>query len=108
MEDQAPYNADYHELKHDKDKLDWSLLDLSLIKPIVRVLMYGLEKYKSRDSWKTVPDAKERYYSALIRHVEAYRRGEWLDKESLLPHLWLAFCNLYFLIWFERRKDKKI
>jgi len=36
-----------------------------------------------------------------MRHLEAYRSGEILDKESELPHLHHLFTNIAFLIDFE-------
>lgn len=92
----------YYNLKYDKGKLRWDLLELELIKPIVKVLTYGFKKYKKAESWKEVPDGQERYFSSLMRHLEAYRTGKKVNGESKIKHLWHAMCNIYFLIWFEK------
>lgn len=87
--------------KHDKGKLRWDLLDLKLIEPVVDVLTYGAKKYEA-DSWKHVPEGKNRYYAALMRHLTEWRSGKKIDQESGKRHLWMAMCNLYFLIWFDK------
>ena len=90
-------------MKFDKDKPDWSLLDLSIIEGAVDVLTFGAKKYK-RDNWKFVPDAHNRYYAALMRHLTAYRKGELFDSDSGLSHIDHAMCNLIFLKWLENNK----
>jgi len=83
--------------KDDQDKLDFSLLPLDALPPIIRVLMYGAEKY-SPDNWRTVPDPERRYYNAAMRHLTAWKRGETADTESGFPHLAHAACCLLFLL----------
>lgn len=90
-------------LKFDQDKPRWDLLPLRAIAPIVDVITYGARKY-APGNWKKVPFAKDRYFAALLRHLEAYQRGERLDPESGLPHLAHAGCCLVFLIWIEQEK----
>lgn len=86
--------------KHDSGKPDWSLLPLKQVEEIVRVLSFGAEKY-DRDNWQKVPDAKNRYFAAAMRHLTEYQAGHNIDKESQLPHLAHAACCLVFLLWFE-------
>jgi hypothetical protein len=88
--------------KDDQDKLDWTLLPFGALKGIVKVLMFGERKY-ARDNWKHVPDAKNRYKSAFLRHYVEYQEGNPLDEESGLPHLYHMGCCLLFLIWFEEQ-----
>jgi len=68
-----------------------------LIRDVEQVLQYGAKKY-SPNSWKTVPNAKERYWSAYVRHITAKDEA---DEESDLPHTSHALCNLVFLLWLE-------
>lgn len=96
-------NDTFFDKKFDKDKDRWDLLNLTLLSGIVKVLTYGAKKY-SANSWQTVPDGKERYKAAMFRHLERHFAGERFDKESSMPHIWHAFCNLYFLIWFDGRE----
>lgn len=87
--------------KFDQEKPRWSLLPLSALKPVVQVLTNGAKKYAD-DNWKKVPNAKERYLSAALRHLEAYQSGEELDKEWGLPHLAHAICGLLFMLWLDQ------
>lgn len=87
-------------IKHDQDKPDWSLLPLSLLAPVVRVLTFGAKKY-ARDNWKYVEDAENRYFAAAMRHLTAWQQGERLDAESGESHLAHALCCLIFLSWFD-------
>jgi hypothetical protein len=85
--------------KLDNGKLMWDLLPLKLVEPVVAVLTYGAKKYKPH-SWRRVRNGKQRYWAALMRHLVDYQNGEILDKESGLPHLWHAACNIVFLMAF--------
>ena len=89
--------------KNDSEKLRWDLLPFDCLNEIIRVLMHGANKY-SDYGWQTVPNAKQRYFSALIRHVSAWWQGEKKDPESGLSHLAHAGCCLLFLMWFDRKE----
>lgn len=69
-----------------------------------RVLEYGAEKY-SPDGWRTVPDARARYVSALYRHLHAYMHGEILDSESGMHHMSHIRCNAAFIFYFDRLRE---
>lgn len=61
---------------------------------VAKVGTFGAEKYTD-NGWKEVPDAVERYTSALYRHQNKIDRGEYLDSDSGLPHcLHVAWCAL--------------
>lgn len=89
-------------IKNDDGKLQWSLIELKNLEPMLKVLMFGANKY-APDNWKKVPDAKKRYYDAFMRHFASYQAGELIDEESGLPHLDHAQCCLYFLSYFEQK-----
>lgn len=82
--------------KHDFGKLRWDLLPLEAPEAIVKVLTYGAEKYGA-DTWQDLPNGKDRYFAALMRHLVAWRRGEAHDAESGLPHIDHVLCNAAFL-----------
>ncbi len=88
-------------VKHDDDKPRWVLMPWKQLEDVVRVLEYGASKYPSADNWKRVPDARNRYYNAAIRHLTAHWSGERYDTESGLPHLAHAAANVLFLMWFS-------
>lgn len=84
--------------KFDKKKPMWHLLWTPAVKQLVDVLTYGAGKYEP-DNWKKVSGLRNRYYSALMRHINAWWEGERNDQESGLHHLAHAMCNLMFLMW---------
>jgi hypothetical protein len=97
--------GDHH--KKDAGKLMWDLLPIESIEAIVRVMTFGARKYRPK-GWQEVPDATNRYYAALMRHLCAWRKGETIDPESKMPHLWHALTNLTFMVWFELHKGRTI
>lgn len=90
--------------KHDAGKWRFSLVPLNALKSVINVLEFGAKKY-APDNWKTVPDARARYFDATIRHVMAWWGGEKNDGESGLPHLAHAICCLLFLLWIDDGGD---
>jgi len=86
--------------KYDTGKLRWNLLPSASIRQVIKVLMYGADKYGDFD-WKKVTSVKERYYNAAMRHLNAWWEGEVNDPETKLHHLAHASCCLLFLIHFD-------
>jgi hypothetical protein len=91
----------YFKAKTDDGKLDFTLITESFVDAlagVAHVLTFGAKKYE-RSSWRTVPDAHQRYRAALLRHVLAMEQhGTWsLDPETKLPHISHAIANLMFL-----------
>lgn len=85
------------EAKADAGKPRPTLVPPSLIWAVARVREYGTAKYGDPDNWKQVEP--ERYLDALCRHLLAVIKDpRSRDKESGLPHLWHAACNIAFLI----------
>ena len=87
-------------VKFDKQKTRWDLLPLTMLKQVVDVLTFGSNKY-SDNNWKMIPDAKARYFSAMMRHLEKWQSGEKCDEESGYSHLAHACCCLLFILWFD-------
>ena len=92
--------------KFDSDKLRCDLLPFAELEEVVDVLTYGANKYAD-NNWQVVPEAKNRYLSALLRHIFAYARGEENDPESNKSHLAHACCNVLFLMWFNKKQTKE-
>ena len=91
-------------IKYDDGKPRWSLLPWKAVNEIVKVLTYGANKYTD-DNWHKVvntSDGEDRYFSAMMRHLYAWREGEKVDPESKLSHLAHAGCCLIFLLWKEK------
>ncbi len=83
--------------KDDGGKPRWDLLPWGAVEQIVKVLDYGAKKYEPHN-WKKLENPDERYFSAALRHLVAWRGGERLDPESKLPHLAHAACSILFLL----------
>lgn len=89
--------------KFDGDKARYDLYPLDAYEGCTNVLTFGAKKYADNE-WKTVPNAINRYYAALIRHLNSQKEyndaggiGLLMDSESGLPHLDHAQCCLVFM-----------
>jgi len=105
-------NKENKGIKFDDGKIQWWYLPIEPIKEVLKVLHYGDKKYPADDgcNWKRVPNAKKRYYSALMRHITAWWDEEKNDQESGMHHLAHACTNVLFLLYFEMKgypEDKK-
>lgn len=97
--------------KADAGKPDIYLVPPEIMEAIAVVRQYGNEKYGDPNNWKNVEI--DRYYSALERHMFAWRKwkenpdnkGAQFDQESGIKHLWHAACNLAFMIALEERDE---
>lgn len=83
--------------KFDDGKPRYDLIPPVVLEQLATVLTFGAKKY-GPNNWQSVPDAQNRYYSALMRHVEADRGGEVFDEESGLPHLTHALACVAFML----------
>lgn len=73
-------------VKLDSGKLEFDLLPWDEIEKIVRVLMWGRDKY-GLDNWRTVKDGYKRFRRAALRHLIADTKGEEKDPETGSEHL---------------------
>lgn len=87
--------------KLDAGKLPIHLLPFDSIERVTQVIEFGAAKYAPRDWEKGM--AWSRVYSALMRHMWAWWRGEKADPETGFSHLWHAGCCIMFLIAYEDR-----
>jgi len=91
-------------VKFDEDKLDYTLIPKQALDEVVRVLMYGAEKY-DRDNWKRIDDGRDRYNRAALRHLFSEVDGEDLD-ESTYFHLAHAAASCLFSLAFAIQEMK--
>lgn len=103
--DSQPIIAQAVGRKDDSNKPRYSLLPTDTVNQVVQVLEYGATKYEV-GNWQRVPDSRNRYYDAAMRHIDAWWNGEKLDEESKLPHLAHAICCLLFLMWFDNKGNE--
>ena len=90
-------------LKHDSNKIRVGLLEPDFILGVAEVATFGANKY-AKDNWKKCDDL-DRYKDAALRHLFAYLKGEKVDEETGLSHLYHASCNLMFLDYFDRQEN---
>lgn len=83
--------------KHDQAKPRFSLIPHQALWQVVAVLEFGAKKYGA-ENWRGVENARQRYFDACHRHLNAWWQGESVDDESGLPHLAHAVCCLIFLM----------
>lgn len=85
-------------IKHDNHKLRYDLIDVGALALLAGRLTFGAIKYPP-NNWRLSAETgnwRERYYSAALRHLEAWRAGEVLDEDGL-PHISGALVNVMFL-----------
>ena len=89
--------------KKDEGKNRLDLVYPILIEQVGRVRTFAVtSKYGDPENWKTIDNLISRYTAAAMRHFEAWRSGEKVDKESGLSHLAHCACNIMFLMEWER------
>ena len=82
-------------------KLNWHLLPLDLLEPVVQVFQHGRDKYGAWN-WMSPPYfAKHVVLNSAMRHLAALQRGEYADQESGLPHAAHLACNAIFALYYE-------
>jgi len=90
-------------IKHDGGKSPIELVDPDFIFGVSEVLKFGAKKYEPNNWRKGL--AMSRAFGALMRHLWDFWRGRDYDKETGLPTLDHATCELMFLrsMWSTRR-----
>ncbi len=81
-------------------KLPLHLITPQFLEGMAMVLRAGEESYGPHNwtrgmSWETV-------MAAASRHMLAFRKGEELDPETGLSHLYHAACSMMFLAWYTQ------
>ena len=93
-------------VKFDSGKSDWSLMPFEAVEEINKVLEFGAKKYAAHNWTQGDGFRYTRVLNSLFRHLFAWSRGEDLDPESGLSHLAHAGCNIIFLIYYNKYKDR--
>lgn len=84
--------------RFNQGKLQWHLADFQALEPMIKVLMYGKEKY-AENQWKNGLSKKE-ILDSMIRHIVELLAGKTKDEESgelLIGHI---LCNALFYSYF--------
>lgn len=85
-------------LRYNGSKVRLSLVPPEFIFAVAEVLEFGATKYDANNWRKFDSDQVRGCIDSIMRHLESYRMGQWLDEESGLPHLAHAATNLAFMI----------
>lgn len=91
-------------LRFNTGKLRWGLVHFKSLEPLVRVLMFGAEKYTD-NNWQKGLNERE-ILECAQRHLAAMLDGELIDKESGLPHVGHLMCNALFYSYFQLPENK--
>lgn len=84
---------------------EFALLPAEALEEISKVYAHGAEKYEANNWRKGYPWSWS--FSALMRHLWAFWRGEDIDKDSGLPHLAHAGFHIMSLLWFSKHRTSK-
>ena len=87
-------------VKPDQGKLRWDLLPQDALEQVVGVLTVDADT-RNRD-WELGCEWRRPLASAH-RHLNAWARGEQMDKGTKCPHLACAIAQLMFLLAYEQR-----
>ena len=90
--------------KFDGDKLRMDLIEPDFVEALATVLTQGAAVHGD-NNWQLVPEAKRRYYAAMMRHLMKWKRGDVIDDESGQNHLAHIACNAMFLLWFNKQEE---
>lgn len=91
-------------LKYDAEKPRMDLLDPFFTEGVAEVLTFGAKKYAA-ENWRGGIQFS-RIIAATHRHLAAIQKGQDIDPESELPHVYHIGCNMMFLGWMmENRPD---
>jgi len=82
--------------RYNEGKIRYSLIPSYALKVLAQVMTKGAEKY-SDDNWRKGMKYTD-VLDSIFRHLEAFRSGEDLDKETGLPHLGHLMANICFLL----------
>lgn len=84
--------------KNDAGKLRYDLIPAKAWQEVVKAITYGASEYGD-NNWKRVPNGRQRFYAADMRHTEKWRIGEEIyDPESKAHHLACSITNLLFIL----------
>ena len=83
--------------KHDSGKPSLTLLPAEAIIGMTKALDFGAKKY-GRYNYRDGIE-HHRIIDAALRHTFAVLRGEMLDPESGLPHVWHALASFAMYEW---------
>lgn len=91
-------------LKYDDNKPQMALLDSEYLEGVAGVLSFGARKYAAHN-WRNGITVS-RLVGASYRHLSAINKGEDIDSESGLPHVYHLGCCTMFLSEMLKRPEQ--
>ena len=92
--------------KTDVGKRRWDLFPFKAARRIVDVMTFGAKKYEP-NNWRYVDGWRDRYFAALMRHLDSWWQGEKVDPETGIYHLAHAGCCVMFLLELDDDDETK-
>ena len=102
--EEAASNKEPEGLRCNKGKLKWSYVHFKSLEPMVRVLMFGAQKYEPFNWQKGLK--KEEILESAMRHLTKLIDGEENDPESGLSHIGHLMCNCMFYEYMNKNETK--
>jgi hypothetical protein len=87
--------------KHDNGKLRLDLVEPTFLEGMAEVLRWGAKQYGD-DNWKKGSNWR-RIGASALRHFVKWFRGQDVDEETGINHLYHCAVNLMFLAHFQRK-----
>lgn len=89
-------------IKHDAEKPRMDLLDPDFLEGTAQVLTFGARKYEASNWRKGINTS--RLIAAAYRHLGEVNKGNDIDPESGIPHVYHLACNIQFLSWMLKNR----
>ena len=72
----------------------------NFLRELAKVYTFGCQKYSER-SWQTVPNGRARYEAGMFRHIDAFKRGEYVNwEDGGCLHVAQVAFNALAIKWF--------
>lgn len=94
-------------MKPGENKVLLQLIDPFFIDGLGQVLTYGAKKYQTGPGWKNLENPIFETEGSVMRHWNEYKKGNFYDDESGLPHLYHCASQLMILMQFLREEETK-
>lgn len=99
-------------LRYNSDKVRLSLVPGLFITELAKVFEAGAVKYAVNNWMKSLnTDDHSNFvrdrFDSLLRHVNAYHNGEWLDIETKCPHLVQVAWNALVIVWYTLQEHNQ-
>lgn len=91
--------------KFDEGKIDWSLVPLKFVRPLVPVFRIGEQRYGFENWKKEFENPRRRFLAAIKRHLEEAEENPLAinEKDGGVYHLAQVAWNCLMLLWHELR-----